>query len=53
MTNMLSDLRNVVAKRVAYNRTVREISAMPTSTAIDLGIFAEDAHKIARRAVYG
>jgi len=51
--NLFAELRTAVEKRAAYNRTVREISSMPTTTAIDLGIFAEDARKIARRAVYG
>jgi uncharacterized protein YjiS (DUF1127 family) len=40
-------------KRAAYNRTVDEISRMPLDVALDLGIFREDAHKIALQAVYG
>ena len=40
-------------KRADYNRTVAEISRMPRDVANDLGIFPEDAHILAQRAVYG
>ena len=40
-------------KRAAYNRTVREIKNMPLDVALDLGIYRDDAEKIAHQAVYG
>lgn len=53
MTTIISRLRHAAEKRAAYNRTVDEISRMPLDVALDLGIFREDAHKIAMQAVYG
>lgn len=54
MANLLNDLRAAARKRAAYNRTVAEISALPTRLAVeDLGMFPGDAHKIALRTVYG
>ena len=53
MTSIMSQLRNAAAKRAAYNRTVDEIERMPLDVALDLGIFREDARKIAYSAVYG
>ena len=53
MTMIVNRLRTAAAKRAAYNRTVEEISRMPLDVALDLGIFREDAHKIAQQAVYG
>lgn len=50
---VMNRLKNAVEKRSCYNRTVREIENMPLAVAQDLGIFHEDARKIARRAVYG
>jgi uncharacterized protein YjiS (DUF1127 family) len=53
MTSIMTHLRTAAVKRAAYNRTVDEISRMPLDVALDLGIFREDAHQIARKAVYG
>ena len=53
MTSIVTRLRKAAEKRAAYNRTVVEISSMPLDVALDLGIFREDAEKIAMRAVYG
>jgi uncharacterized protein YjiS (DUF1127 family) len=53
MTSIMTRLRTAVAKRVAYNQTVREIAGMPQEVAFDLGIFREDAEKIAWKHVYG
>ena len=53
MTNLISRLRRDAAKRAAYRQTVREIAAMPQDVALDLGIFREDAGKIAWTHVYG
>jgi uncharacterized protein YjiS (DUF1127 family) len=47
MTSIMTRMRTAAAKRAAYNRTVDEISRMPLDVALDLGIFREDAHKIA------
>lgn len=44
---------SAMQKRVRYNRTRYEIATMPQDVAIDLGIFREDASKIAAKAVYG
>jgi len=46
-------LRDAAAKRRLYNSTVAEISSMPRDVALDLGIFPEDARRIARQTVYG
>jgi len=53
MTTMIKRLRAAAAKRAAYRQTVRELSGMPLSVAQDLGLFREDAEKIARKHVYG
>lgn len=50
---VLNTVRTAVQKRVAYNRLKHELSAMSRETAIDLGMFREDAAKIASKAVYG
>ena len=46
-------LKETLRKRAQYNRTVSEIRSMPLDVALDLGIFKEDAEKLARHAVYG
>ncbi|MBT8474435.1 MAG: hypothetical protein KJO78_03085 [Alphaproteobacteria bacterium] len=53
MTSLIAQLKTAAQKRAAYNRTVSEIERMPLDVALDLGIFREDAHKIAMKAVYG
>ena len=50
---ILSTVRNAVAKRANYRRTKAELQNMPIATAIDLGLFKEDAGKTAYQAVYG
>ena len=50
----LTTIREAIAKRALYNRTVREIEALPLELAVeDLGIFPADARSIAQAAVYG
>lgn len=44
---------SALQKRAKYNRTRFEIESMSHDVAIDLGIFREDAAKIAAKAVYG
>jgi uncharacterized protein YjiS (DUF1127 family) len=51
--SILNKVRTAAQKRAEYNRTVAEIRSMPLDVALDLGIFREDAHRIARNAVYG
>ncbi len=50
---IISNIRTAFQKRAAYNRIKSEIASMPLETAIDLGIFKEDAGKIASKAIYG
>jgi uncharacterized protein YjiS (DUF1127 family) len=50
---VLTKVRTAVQKRAAYSRLKREIASMPQDVAIDLGIFREDAAKIAAKAIYG
>jgi len=50
---VLNRIRTTVAKRVAYSRIKHELETMPLETAIDLGMFREDAAKVASKAVYG
>jgi len=50
----IESIREAIAKRALYNRTIREIEALPTELAVeDLGIYPADAKIIARAAVYG
>ena len=53
MAHFMSSLRNRLAKRAAYHRTVSEIRRMPLDVALDLDIYPGDAEKIAYEAVYG
>lgn len=53
MLTLFTTLRENASKRALYRRTRDEIAAMPRTTAIDLGIFREDAAMIARKAVWG
>lgn len=47
-------IRDALAKRSLYRRTVREIEALPIELAVeDLGISPADVKSIARAAVYG
>lgn len=47
-------IREALAKRALYHRTIREIEALPTDLAIeDLGISPADVKSIARAAIYG
>ena len=50
---VLNAVRTAVQKRVAYTRLKRELQVMPLETAIDLGMFREDAAKVASKAIYG
>lgn len=50
---LINTIRDTIAKRAVYSRTKAEIESMPLDVALDLGIFREDAAKIAHHAVYG
>jgi hypothetical protein len=50
---VLNTVRTAVHKRVAYSRLKHELATMRLETAIDLGMFREDAGKIAAKAIYG
>jgi len=53
MTAFLDQIRTAAARRAAYQRTVRELRAMPLDVALDLDLCHDDAERIAARAVYG
>ena len=53
MKSFLAKVRVQAAKRAEYRRTRGEIARLPRSVAMDLGIFPEDADRIARKAVWG
>jgi uncharacterized protein YjiS (DUF1127 family) len=53
MKSIIAQLREAAAKRALYRRTRDEIAGMERHVALDLGIFPEDAHIIARKAVWG
>lgn len=50
----VESIREAIAKRALYNRTIRELENLPTNLAVeDLGIYPADAKAIAKAAVYG
>ena len=53
MKSYIAQYRANAAKRALYRKTRDEIAAMPRSVALDLGIFPEDAERIAHQAVWG
>jgi uncharacterized protein YjiS (DUF1127 family) len=53
MLTMLQTLKTAAANRALYRRTRDEIANLPREIALDIGIFPEDADRIARRMVYG
>ena len=50
---ILNTVRSAVQKRVAYSNLKHELANMSVETAIDLGMFREDAAKVASKAIYG
>jgi uncharacterized protein YjiS (DUF1127 family) len=50
---LIDTLKAAASNRAMYRRTRDEIARMPRDVAIDLGIFPEDADRIAWAAVYG
>ena len=53
MKTLIATYRANAAKRALYRRTRDEIAHMPRAVALDLGIFPEDAERIAHQAVWG
>lgn len=53
MHSLIAKVRDEAAKRALYRKTRDEIANLPRSLALDLGIFPEDADRIAREAVWG
>ena len=50
---VFNTVRTAVQRRVAYQNLKHELATMSLETAIDLGMFREDAAKTARKAIYG
>ena len=53
MKTIIAQMREAAAQRALYRRTRDEIAGMPRRVALDLGIYPEDAERIARKAVWG
>ncbi|SES17366.1 hypothetical protein SAMN04490244_106288 [Tranquillimonas rosea] len=51
--SMIDRLQTGFQKRRQFNRTRRELRAMPLDVALDLDMAREDADLMARQAVYG
>ncbi|MES2846282.1 MAG: hypothetical protein V4804_02185 [Pseudomonadota bacterium] len=52
MFTVINRLKSAAANRALYRRTRDEIASLPRDIAIDLGIFPEDADRLAYDAVY-
>jgi uncharacterized protein YjiS (DUF1127 family) len=52
MFTVINRLKSAAANRALYRRTRNEIASLPRDIAIDLGIFPEDADRLAYDAVY-
>lgn len=53
MSRLVHRLKTAAEKRAQFNRTYHELRNMRRETAIDLGMFPEDAYEVARQSVYG
>lgn len=53
MDMLLKNIRHAARRFATYRRTARELRQLPVDTALDLDLYAGDADRIARRAVYG
>ena len=53
MKNVIASYRANAAKRAQYRRTRDEIASLPRQVALDLGIFPEDAARLAHESVWG
>ncbi len=53
MFNLINTYRENAAKRALFRQTRDEIAGMSRREALELGIYPEDATRIAREAVWG
>lgn len=53
MKHLIARYRAEATNFALYRKTRDEIAMLPRSVAIDLGLFPEDADRIAREAVWG
>ncbi len=53
MTALINSVLTAALKRRAYLRTAYALENLPREVALDLDIYAGDAQKMARQAVYG
>lgn len=53
MKKLFATLRANAAKRAQYRQMRDEIANMPRHVALDIGIYPEDAARIAAKAVWG
>ena len=53
MKNLIATYRVNAAKRALYRRTRDEIAGLSRQDALELGIYPEDAARIAHAAVWG
>ena len=53
MKKMIATYRANAAKRAQYRQIRDEIAALPRHMALDIGIYPEDAGRIAAQAVWG
>ena len=53
MISFLDRFNAYLDRRARYARTVAELQAMPWEVAHDLDLDKADAHRMARRAIYG
>jgi hypothetical protein len=53
MKHLIARYRTEAAKFALYRKTRDEIAMLPRSVALDVGLFPEDAARIAREAVWG
>ncbi len=53
MKHLFARYRAEAVNFALYRKTRDEIAMLPRSVAIDLGLFPEDADRIAREAVWG
>ncbi|MFN3823661.1 MAG: hypothetical protein ACK4GW_10265 [Pseudorhodobacter sp.] len=53
MLKLVETVKSALRDHARYIETRREIERMPPDVALDLGLFRDDAHCIARKAVWG
>jgi uncharacterized protein YjiS (DUF1127 family) len=53
MKHLIARYRAEATNFALYRKTRDEIAMLPRAVAIDLGLFPEDADRIAREAVWG